>query len=362
MRSACSAIRLDGKPYDRKTLMRLCHDKVWLSSVESFTSQIFRFIREWLDDDETVTISTSGSTGHPKTIRLRKQHMVQSALLTRRFFRLNEHTTALLCLPMEYIAGKMMIARAFVTGYNLVTVAPSANPFRKIVQKIDFTALTPYQLHHSLEDINRLNINQLIVGGGEIPAELERKIRHLPMEVYATYGMTETCSHVALRKANGKDATDIYTGMKGISFRQDKRQCLVIHAPILSDEEVVTNDVVELIDEAHFRWLGRYDNVINTGGIKVFPETIEMKISGLISRPFFISSVSDSRLSEKVVIVVEGKPFDIARESALMKAFEKQLGRYEKPGEFLYTDHFIYSKSGKILRKETRQKAKTDST
>jgi len=355
MMKSHSDIRLNGKSYNRQTLLDLCHDDGWLNSSDPPIPDIFQFIRQWLDDCDTISVSTSGSTGHPKTIKLLKHHMIQSALMTRRFFCLDENTTALLCLPTEYIAGKMMIARAFVTGYNLITVLPSASPLKKIKQEIDFTALTPYQLFHSVDDIKRLNIKQIIVGGGEISTGLEMKIMDLPSDIFATYGMTETCSHVALRKTNGKDATDIYTALEGIYFRQDERKCLVIQAPMLSDKKIVTSDVAELIDETHFRWLGRYDNVINTGGVKVFPEIIEKRISGLIDRPFFISSLKDSELSEKVIMVIEGEPFGHSRESLLVKAFEKHLTKYEKPRKFLYTEHFVYSESGKILREKTLQ-------
>ena len=355
MKRAYSDIRLNGKIYSNDQITSLYDDTDLLNSYSQETRAIFRFIREWLNVNDFISVSTSGSTGHPKMIKLQKQQMINSALLTQHFFSLNEKFTALLCLPMDYIAGKMMIVRAFVSGYNLITVQPSANPFKEIKQTIDFTALTPYQLYHSLDDVKKLIIRHIIVGGGEISAELEKKIRDVPSEIFATYGMTETCSHVALRRANGKDATDIYAAMKGISFLQDQRNSLVIHAPMLSDEKIVTNDVVALTDDRHFRWLGRYDNVINTGGVKVFPEVMEKKLFGLIDRPFFISSIKDNELSEKVVMVIEGKPLGNNRESALMKAFSQKLKRHEKPRRFLYADHFIYSESGKILRNKTLQ-------
>ena len=348
-------IRLNGKPYGRQALFQHCNDKEWLGSADPATSQIFQFICEWLNEKKDITLFTSGSTGDPKKVKLLKHHMIQSALMTQKFFDLNENKTALLCLPTEYIAGKMMIVRAFVTGCNLITVPPSANPFKRIKQAIDFAALTPYQLFHSLKDIRRLNVRQIIIGGGEMPAELEKKTALIRSDIFATYGMTETCSHVALRKANGKDATDIYAALKGISFRQDERECLIVDAPMLSHHQIVTNDLVELIDDGHFRWLGRYDNVINTGGIKVFPEAIEKKIYRLINRPFFISSAKDSELSEKVIIVVEGTPYTQDQESWLVQQFRKILTRYENPKEFLYIDKFIYSESGKILRKKTLQ-------
>ncbi len=353
MKKVYAEITLNGRHYDRKTLLRLCNDDEWPGSAEEFTINIFRFVKEWLDDNDSVSVSTSGSTGYPKRIRLLKQHMIQSAFMTQHFFGLTDKTTALLCLPVESVAGKMMIVRAFVTACNLVTTPPAANPFKKINQAIDFAALTPYQLHHSLEDIARLKIKHIIVGGGAISAELEKKIRHIRSEIYATYGMTETCSHVALRRANGSEAADIYTALDGITFQQDDRGCLVIDAPMVSAGRIVTNDVTEWIDDTHFRWLARYDNVINTGGYKVFPEIIEKKLYGMIKRPFFISSVKDPELSEKVVMVVEGKPFAHSSESRLMKTFSQKLGRYEKPKKILYADHFVYSESGKILRKNT---------
>jgi O-succinylbenzoic acid--CoA ligase len=356
MKEAYSDIRLNGKPYNGLTLLRLCNDKKWLSSADPATVKIFQFIAEWLNKQDHITLSTSGSTGEPKKIRLLKNHMIQSALLTQHLFDLNEDKTALLCMPVEYIAGKMMIVRAFVTGYNLITIPPSANPFKHVGQAIDFTALTPYQLYHSLEDIRRLNIRQIIVGGGEISPELEKKIKDMAAEIFAAFGMTETCSHVALRKANGSDATDIYTALEGISFLLDERECLVIDAPMLSAKKIVTNDAVELIDNKHFRWLGRYDNVINTGGIKVYPEAVEKKISGLVNRPFFISSLSDSELSEKVVIVVEGTRLKKNQENRLMQQFGSSLGRYEIPKAFLYVEKFIFAKSGKILRKKSLEK------
>lgn len=355
MRTSYTDIRLNGKYYNRRSLVRLCSEKAWAGPADPETTGIFKFICEWLNEQNYVTLSTSGSTGDPKKIRLLKKNMIRSALLTQQFFNLDENKTALLCLPTGYIAGKMMIVRAFVTGYNLITAAPAANPFKSIRQYIDFAALTPYQLYHSLEDISRLHIRQIIVGGGEISAELEKSIALIDSEIHATYGMTETCSHVALRKANGKDATDIYAALKGISFSHDERKCLVINAPMLSEHQTVTNDVVELIDDDHFRWLGRYDNVINTGGIKVYPEVIEKKIYGIINRPFYISAVADSELSEKAVIVVEGTRFSKDREYRFMQQFRDRLDRYENPKEFFYTEHFSYSESGKILRKKTMQ-------
>lgn len=352
MKGIYNNIRINGKSYNREIIFELYNNRPISVSPEPEINSIFDFVREWLDDNDTITVSTSGSTGRPKKISLLKKNMVQSALLTRQYFGLKKDMKAMLCMPVDYIAGKMMIVRAFVSGYNLITVPPSANPFRYLTQPVNFTALTPYQLYHSLIDINRLKIDRILVGGGEIPADLEKKVNDLSTEIYATYGMTETCSHVALRKVNGQDSTDIYSALKGISFYMDNRDCLVIHAPMLAENDLVTNDMVELIDKHHFKWLGRYDNVINTGGIKVFPETIERKISGLITAPFFISSIHDNSLSEKVVIVIEGEPLTKYQESLLLRQIIKRLNRFECPKEILYTKKVRYLKSGKILRRK----------
>lgn len=350
MKGNYNKIRINGKSYNREIISELFISQPIPVTMERENRKVFDFVMEWLDENEAITVSTSGSTGKPKKIALLKKNMIQSAILTSQYLGLKKNMTAMLCMPVNYIAGKMMIVRAFVTGYNLITAPPSANPFGQLTRPVNFTALTPYQLFHSFSDIKRLKIDKILVGGGEISADLEKRANDLSTELFATYGMTETYSHVALRKINGPDSTEIYSALDGISFYVDNRDCLVIHAPMLAENDLVTNDMVGLIDKHHFRWLGRYDNVINTGGIKVFPETIERKISGLITVPFFISSVKDEELNQKVVLVIEGKPFEKDYESQLMEQISNRLLRYEVPKSIRYTDKFLYSKSGKILR------------
>ncbi|MBN2610794.1 MAG: AMP-binding protein [Bacteroidales bacterium] len=348
-----SNIRLDNRQYDRDTLLTICTDSPWLNKLPAYRKDIFQFIKEWLDDNETILLQTSGSTGEPKNISLKKKHMIGSAKLTQRFFALDEKTNALLCLPVKYIAGKMMIVRAFVSGYNLLTSTPKPNPFKTIKKPLDFTALTPHQLYHSLEDLKRLKIKNIIVGGGEITPELEKEIFGLPAKIYATYGMTETCSHVALRKVNGHGAADYYSALPGITFKTDSRGCLVVLAPGISDKTIVTNDMVDLINSTRFRWLGRFDNVINTGGIKIFPETVEKKISGIIKESFFIGKSSDIALSEKLVLYIEGSKSLAGKEAAVLDSLRRLLEPYEVPKEVVFIGKFTRSGSGKILRDQT---------
>ncbi len=353
MKDAFSNIRLNDQEYSKRYILEYCDNPDWLNSHEEYLKQIFLFMKEWVNESDSIPVQTSGSTGTPKIIRLKKKHMIHSAMLTQQYFQLNNNSNALLCMPVEYIAGKMMIVRAFVTGFNLNAISPSANPFKAIKQKIDFTAVTPFQLYHSLEDLKHLNIKKIIVGGGDISVDLKYKIRNLQTKIYATYGMTETCSHVALRKVNEEDAADAFTALKGISFQQDERECLIILAPGLSEAKIVTNDVVELSDNTHFIWKGRFDNVINTGGIKVYPEVIEKKISGIIGRPFFISSLKDEILSEKVILFIEGEALPTDENKNIVHQLKERLAKYEIPKEIIFTGKFYYSASGKIRRKQT---------
>ncbi|MFO7657886.1 MAG: AMP-binding protein [Bacteroidales bacterium] len=359
MKPGYSNIRLNGRFYDSDTLLSIIADTCRINKMTAYPKEIFQFIKEWFDDKDTVDVHTSGSTGEPKTIYLKKAHMIGSAKLTQQFFGLDKETTALLCLPIRYIAGKMMIVRAFVSGYNLLTSTPGPNPFESIKNPVDFTALTPHQLCHAIEDIRRLKIKKIIVGGGEISPELEKETIGLSTEIYASYGMTETCSHVALRKVNGKDVSGFYRALPGITFETDDRECLVIHAPAISDNNIVTNDVVELIDITRFRWLGRFDNAINTGGIKVFPETVEKKISGIIDKPYFIGKAADKAFTEKLVLYIEGSSVTPAASAAITNTLRGVLKPFEIPKEIVFIENFIFSESGKILRDNTLQTHKT---
>ena len=171
-------------------------------------------------------------------------------------------------MPASYIAGKMMLVRAIVGGFNLLTVEPKANPFENLNVAIDFTAITPYQLTHSIETLHSKTIRNIIVGGGQVNAKLEALAADIPTSMYETYGMTETASHIALRRFNGPEKSDYFTVLDSVSIRQDKRKCLLIQAPHLAENELITNDIVELKGKKEFRWLGRADSVINSGGIK----------------------------------------------------------------------------------------------
>ncbi|MCX7986197.1 MAG: AMP-binding protein, partial [Bacteroidales bacterium] len=317
---------------------------------------IFQFIDEWIDDKPTIKVRTSGSTGEPKAIELRKDHLRQSARRTQEFFGLRPKDSALLCLPAQYIAGKMMIVRAFVVGYNLMIVPPSSNPFVTLTTPIDFTAITPHQLAESFETLKHKQIRIIIVGGSEIPPALESKLHQLPQNIYATYGMTETGSHVALRKINGIDATDVYEALPGVHFNVDCHNRLIIQADYLTITPLQTNDVVQLIDHKHFRWLGRFDNVINSGGIKIFPENIERKIAPVVPYPFYIGTIPDDKLTEKVCLFIEkSTPLSPSEEQELLQKIRPLVETYQLPRKVICLAKFERTNNGKLIRKNLKR-------
>jgi O-succinylbenzoic acid--CoA ligase len=349
-------LTLNGQKYSRNELQQQC-DRY--SQQNDWQGDIFRFIAEWIDEgNDSILVQTSGSTGTPKSILLKKEHLIQSAIRTQNYLGLRAEDNALLCLPARYIAGKMMIVRAFVTGYNLITVAPSANPFSQPLQRIDFTAITPHQLWESYENLRQMNIRNIIVGGAEIPPSLEAKTRNIPSAVFATYGMTETGSHVALRRINGTEASTIYEALPDVSFDVDTQNRLIIRADYLTYSPLQTNDVVELLDHKHFRWLGRYDNVINSGGIKIFPEEVERIIAPVIPFVFFIGSLPHEKFSEMVCLFIErATPLTEDEQQDIIQRIRPLLSPHTLPRKIICLPHFEYTTTGKLLRRETCRKA-----
>lgn len=308
---------------------------------------IGKFILEWLDGNDFIYVKTSGSTGVPKTIKLNKVLVKNSAEATIAYFNLRRGTQALLCLPSEYIAGKMMLVRAMIAGWSLYTTSPEKNPLANFDRNFDFMAMVPYQVYHSFSELYK--VNKLIVGGGPISKKLENQLQHLNTDVFATYGMTETISHIAIRALNGTKRSSIFLALPGVKFSKNSNDCLKIQAPSISAETVDTNDVVELVSDTSFKLLGRIDNVINSGGVKIHPEIVEEKLVSHITQPFFIASEKDEILGERVVLVLENStPLKM---KDFFPIFET-LPNYERPKKILTTPEFIYTETGKVRRME----------
>lgn len=305
---------------------------------------VMRFIAEWQNREQYIIAHTSGSTGHPKSIRLMKQDMLKSAIATCKKLGIGNSPCMVMPLSADYIAGKMMIVRAMVSGGELWVERPSNEPIHQDYGSIDLIPIVPSQINALLHSQFSHNISNVLIGGGAITADCEEKLISSGINAYATYGMTETCSHVALRHLG----TDTYEALPGITFDIDNRNCLVINAPQFTFGTITTNDIVDLCDHTKFKWVGRYDNVINTGGIKVFPEDIERKLQDLIDLPFYITGTPDAKWGEAVTLYIESKQYDT---STLHEKIKSKLdNRYHIPKRIICVEKFQRTQSGKIKR------------
>lgn len=317
--------------------------------------ELSNFLTEWFDDREYVVGHTSGSTGQPKEILLAKEDMRASARLTNTFLGIGEDAVLLLSLSVEYIAGKMMVVRALEAGAELWVGEVSSHPLRNFPEewgRIDLAAMVPLQVEETLkcpDERRKMNlIRHLLIGGAPVLPVLEKRLMEVTTQCYATYGMTETVSHVALKKLN-RDA--VFCALGNVCFEADDRGCLVIRAPHLQSREFITNDLVRLIDTKHFEWLGRFDHVINSGGIKFFPEVLEQKIASCISGRFFIIGLPDERLGQHIVLAIEGIAPDDSNTNQLRNRLGEVLTPYEMPKEIVYLPRFQQTSSGKVIRK-----------
>lgn len=320
----------------------LCRNAIrFIEEGADFEKDTGIFLLDWFDEKPFVELTTSGTTGTPKVIRILKQAMVNSALATGDFFDLKPGDKALHCLSTKYIAGKMMLVRGLILGLEMDFTAPTSIPLQDNLTAYDFVALVPLQVQNTLSELHR--VKKIIIGGAQINECLKIELLQLPNQVFETYGMTETITHIAAKRIGEK----FFSVMPDVKIAQDERGCLVIDAPRISDEKVATNDLVELFSETQFVLLGRIDNVINSGGIKLIPEQIEEKLSGKIAGRFFVTGIPDETLGEKLILVLESKKHRFDE-----KAFEC-LTKFEKPKKIIFVPKFKETESGKVMRKES---------
>ena len=330
--------QINGFHFKRNDLCSLAYSLI--KEGEPYEKEMGDFLLDWFDTKSYVELNTSGTTGTPKLIYIDKQAMINSAIATGDFFELRPGDKALHCLPMNYIAGKMMLVRAFILGLNIDFVAPTSTPVIDRKTTYDFAAMVPLQAQHSLKNLN--NVKKMIVGGAKMNHDLELQLANLKTEVYETYGMTETITHIAAKKI-GEEAFSLLPNVK-ISL--DDRNCLIVEAVNISNEPIVTNDLVSLIDEDHFIYVGRIDNVINSGGVKLIPENIEHKLAKKINARFFVAGLKDDDLGEKLILIIEGDKQD------LEDSIFKKLDKFERPKEIFFVKKFAETENGKVKRKE----------
>ncbi len=313
---------------------------------------IVRFVHAY-QSGKDIVVNTSGSTGKPKPIFLKPEHMKASAQRTIRFLDLIPGDKCLLCMSPDYIAGMMMLVRWLEGDLDLYFTAPRKDPLRDFPFTIQLVALVPYQVFHSLDQLDKAE--NLLIGGGELSANVEGQLKRLNHRVFHTYGMTETITHIALREINPHFQQSFHA-LQGVKFTLDDRSCLVIDAPHIGVKNLVTRDVVELISKSEFRWLGRLDHVVNSGGIKLYPELLEREL-GDLGFTYILGGIPDAELGQKLVMAIESptaKSLDGIQEKLI------KLPKYSRPKEIRYVSSFDRTASGKFRRKEIIQKAFPD--
>ena len=341
------------------------------------------FLSEWNNGSDRVLVHTSGSTGKPKPMMVEKKRMLNSARITCDFLGLKPGDSALLCMSLDYIAGKMVVVRSIERHLHLISVSPSGHPLKNIDMKdvngkdvngeITFAAMVPMQVYNTLqvpEERERLtHIRHLIIGGGAIDASLEKELQALPgnIAIWSTYGMTETLSHIALRRINGDEASEWYQPFDSVKISQTEEGCLVIDAPLVCAETLVTNDIVEIesyiynkVEKLRFRIKGRKDNVICSGGIKIQIEEVEALLKPHLEKPFMIAKKKDEKFGEIAVLLTEDE--DLKKVEATIrrllsgksddsnKSSESKSHKYWIPREYLHVDHLPLTETGKPKR------------
>ena len=317
-----------------------------------FEKQVLSYLTTWFDDSATVKVQTSGSTGTPKVFDVEKKRMRHSAKKTNDILGLKNGDSAMLCLPVDYISGKMMVVRAIERNLKLVVKTPSINPLIDLNEKITFCAMSPLQVENALDKIHLIKI--IIIGGAAVSATLKNKIRKQlnsqiePTRLYETYGMSETLSHIALKEIYPTQVK-YFSVLDDIEISIDERGCLQIFAPKLNPELIITNDLVEVKNRKSFKFLGRIDHVINSAGLKIYPEQLESLVKQEIDNELVFLGIADEVLGQKLVLLIEGEENE---------SITKRLDhisypiKNHQPKEIIFIKNFPRIPNGKVNRKE----------
>jgi O-succinylbenzoic acid--CoA ligase len=348
-----NGLHLNGTYYTAEELYKEATIKL-SSLLPVWQKELYGFLKDWFDPSLThIEVVTSGSTGIAKHLLVKKKQMENSAVMTNTFLGLHKHHTALLCLPVKYIGGKMMLVRASVGNYAIQAQEPGILPLSEDVESnFDFCAMTPMQAAHCLRSAMQKfrRIDHVIIGGGEIASPLMHQLQQLPNRVYQTFGMTETVSHIALRQL-APTCERYYRTLPGVTISTDERNCLRIMAPAVCEQSIQTNDLIQLVSNELFEWKGRWDDVINSGGLKINPAEMEKQLAGFIGRRFIVSYKPHEILGQELLLVVEGKAFSAQKEKALLDQIKSSLASSIVPKSITYRTDFPETPTGKINRK-----------
>ena len=350
-----NTIKWCGKTFDHDGFIEYLKLQESKKTIEDWEKDIYRFALEWLNfEKNSFNIQTSGSTGDPKTIILQRTDMIDSARATGKALDLQDGDTALISLPAKYIAGKMMIVRALVLGLDLYILKPTVDVISHIKTPISFCAFIPLQIQYAIDNQldNQLNkLDTIIIGGAPLPQVYINELNELSPSIYASYGMTETITHFALKRLNGFGRTDFYECLDLYRVALDTRGCLLIKT---GKEELITNDLAVVSSPTQFNILGRIDFMINSGGLKINPEDIETKISHLIDSPFMISYKADAHLGQKLILLIE-ESTDIINKRDLLQKLAQVLPANKSPKEIVFVKTLYFTPNHKIDRLRNTQ-------
>ena len=352
-------ITIDGRRLDGPEIMRWAEELAIRQGHAPWTLSIRDTLNELTTDDGSITVRSSGTTGPPKSFRISADDLIASARLTEWAFGLERGDGALLCLPCTFVAGKLMLVRAFVSGLDLHPIDPHGPVLTRLrrTDRFAFTAMVPRQLLRMLQnDRQRVahTFGTILLGGGPVGPLLIGAVQDLDTRVFQSYGSTETVTHAAVRPLNASAGAgqeeEPYSALRDVRFGTDDRGCLVVRTPHLSTREHVTNDLVELMDERRFRWLGRADHVILSGGRKIHPERLEQRVGGLIARPHFFTGMPHDELGQYILLVLEGDPLSASEHDTLLEELSRALEPFEMPMRIEVRKDLRRTGSGKYIR------------
>ncbi|WP_422362238.1 AMP-binding protein [Reichenbachiella sp.] len=322
--------------------------------------RLLHFIKCWVNGDTRFQFQTSGSTGPPKQIHISREQIIASVAATSNFLRLNKSHRALICLDPNFVASIMMAARCLVNDMDCFLARPSADPLKSIDKKISFASFVPFQIYKMMENktITQLSkIENILVGGAPLTQSGFETLANINTNIFVTYGMTETVSHVALMPVRESFSDAYYEVLPDIRIGQDEDGCLHITGKVTEGKKVQTNDIVEMLAKNKFRWLGRRDHAINSGGIKIHPEQLEKSIEGHFSTEFMISWRPDPKLGSACILIIEDKPIQKEKQNEIESIIVESFSKYHVPKQIIELKEFERTDSGKIKREATRKKA-----
>jgi len=332
---------------------------LYLEKLNSITAKwqldIWNFLLNWINESTAIQLKTSGSTGEPKIIEVRKSTLIFSAEQTIQYFQFKENEKWLLCLPAAFVGGQMILVRAILSKSQVWAVEPKID-LAEMTVDFDFASMIPMQVEKYIQNNVQLKISKILIGGASISTSLENKLKYIKnISFYASYGMTETVSHIALRKVNGEDSSIYFSGLKNILLGKDDRGCLTIYNRNYSENVLITNDLVEFDTYERFKIIGRIDNIINSGGLKIIPEEIELRISEIVTQRIMIIGIPDEVTGEKPILLMEGEELDKGTLLLLKNYLLENIDKKKIPKEIVFMNRLEETANGKLDRKKSKE-------